>query len=248
MSATPTFPPGLAALAAQRQWVVCGDDKVPLTPSLDAPLAGAKANDPTTWRDAALASACVGAGLAPLVGYEFAAGDDYWGIDIDGCLDPATGTLTNRARAILALADTYAEPSAGRRGLHIIGCGPLPQRMIAAGQQGKKRGHYECYASGRYFRMTLDPSQAMTQCGRLMGRPWNLSPASCGPTRTSAPPWPRRHHRHRHRLGLSPTTPICSIVRALPATALGSPDCLTRGTGRGRDTPAGARAAPRSAH
>lgn len=165
MTAT-TLPPGLAELYADPHWVNWqseprpGDPKptkVPYMPSLKGERRKAKAGDPATWGTVDTAVAAAAAGRFTGVGYEFHAGAGRFGIDIDNCLDPATGLLTPLARAIVCLADTYCEPSPSGRGIHIIGRGELPRPEIEEDRHGKKKGSYELYGGARYFRMTLQP-------------------------------------------------------------------------------------------
>jgi len=163
---TLTPPPGLAELVARPNWVGWKKEardgqltKVPYQVKRGerGEDVKAKAGDPATWDTfAAVATACA-AGRFDGPGYEFHVGEDTIGIDLDDVRDPATGALTPLARAIIALADTYTEPSPSGRGVHIIGRGALPRPELEEGRHGKKKGDYELYGGGRFFTMTLQP-------------------------------------------------------------------------------------------
>ncbi len=166
MSMTATPPAGLAPLLNRRNWVGWRPEerdgkltKIPYQVERDDKGRDqkAKAGEPSTWDTfRAVADACT-AGRFAGPGYEFHAGEGFFGIDLDGVRDPQTGKLTPLAAAVVALADTYTEPSPSGRGVHIIGRGELPRPEIPEDRQGKKQGPYELYAGGRFFTMTLAP-------------------------------------------------------------------------------------------
>ncbi len=167
MTATTATPPaGLAPLLERPNWVGWRKEprdgrltKIPYQVERDDKGRDqkAKAGDPSTWDTfRAVADACT-AGRFAGPGYEFHAGEGFFGIDLDGVRDPQTGKLTPLAAAVVALADTYAEPSPSGRGVHIIGRGELPRPEIAADRQGKKKGSYELYGGAHFFTMTLEP-------------------------------------------------------------------------------------------
>ncbi len=160
MSMTATPPAGLAPLLERPNWVCWNRQlrdgkptKVPYQPRGGK----AKAEEPTTWDTFPAASAAHRAGRFAGIGYEFHAGEGFFGIDLDDVRDPQTGKLTPLAAAVVALADTYTEPSPSGRGVHIIGRGELPRPEIAEDRLGKKKGNYELYGGGRFFTMTLEP-------------------------------------------------------------------------------------------
>ena len=69
------------------------------------------------------------------------------GIDLDHCLDPATGEIEPWARDILAqFSGTYAEISPSKKGVKIFVRGTVPG--------GIKKGNIEIYPSGRFFTVT----------------------------------------------------------------------------------------------
>jgi len=54
------------------------------------------------------------------IGFAFLPGDGLIGIDIDGCIDAATGVITPRAGAIIDACASYTELSPSGTGVHII--------------------------------------------------------------------------------------------------------------------------------
>lgn len=108
----------------------------------------ASVSDPTTWAsfDVAVAAARRTPGLG--VGFVLTAADPFVGIDLDGCIDPATRAFTDPAarEAILRLA-SYTEASPSNTGVHIILRGKLPPG-------GRRKGAVEMYDSARYLTFT----------------------------------------------------------------------------------------------
>lgn len=94
------------------------------------------------------------------VGYVFAADDPYVGIDLDRCLDPATGTLAPWAADTLRDIDSYCETSPSGCGLKVWLCGKLPpdaqrhRRDGLAAVGAMPPGEIEVYEHGRYFAVT----------------------------------------------------------------------------------------------
>ena len=89
----------------------------------------------------------VKAGKVDGVGFVFTAEDDYVGIDLDGCIDPDTGAITNEAIAIVNAINSYTEISPSGTGLHIIAKGTLPPGR-------RRKGGSEAYEELRYFTFT----------------------------------------------------------------------------------------------
>lgn len=54
------------------------------------------------------------------LGFAFLPGDGMIGVDIDGAVDPDTGEISERCRAIVKACASYTEWSPSRRGVHII--------------------------------------------------------------------------------------------------------------------------------
>lgn len=117
--------------------------KIPINPSTGGQ---AMSNNPQTWGiyDNAIEScenySCNG------IGYVFT-GDGIVGIDIDNCVNNAI--ISEEARDIINITNSYTEFSQSGKGIHIICYGKLPP--------GKRRqGNVEMYETGRYFCMTGD--------------------------------------------------------------------------------------------
>jgi hypothetical protein len=131
-------------------------NKIPVDPQT---LANADTTDPTTW---GTFDACVAALPVALeeweqdnpstyrgggIGFVFTEQDPYCGIDLDGCVDPSTGTIAPWAQKHLATLESYAESTPSGTGLHILLEGRPPPR-------GRKKGKIETYDYARFFTMT----------------------------------------------------------------------------------------------
>ena len=129
------------------RWVCCTADKLPIDPKTGK---AAASTDPMTWADYATAAAAA----APLGcrGIGFVLGDGIAGIDIDHCIDPATGVVDERALAIMDAMQSYTELSPSGTGLHILFYGRKPgpacRRALGDGVG------LEMYDGGRYFTVT----------------------------------------------------------------------------------------------
>jgi len=113
--------------------------------------AHASSTDPSTWSPLDE--------LAPLpqrvsgVGFVFAADGDFFGVDIDDCVQG--GVIAPEAQAIIDRLDTYTEFSPSGNGVHIIGRGFLPDGgRRTSDVPGTKE--VEMYDEARYFTMTGD--------------------------------------------------------------------------------------------
>lgn len=123
-------------------------EKVPIDPKTGR---NAKSNDPETWgtfEQATDWAARNGGGI----GFEFAEGAPFCGIDLDHVRDADTGELVPWAREVVDALDTYTEVSPSGTGLHLIARAGKPEG-------GSKRANpdgtaFEMYDHGRYFRMT----------------------------------------------------------------------------------------------
>jgi primase/DNA polymerase family protein len=144
------------ALVARSQWIVWRylvtrpDEKPRKVPC--APTTGgfASSTNPATWGTWEEALAAYRRGGWEGVGYVFAADDSMAGIDLDNCIDAATGAIMPWAQAIIEAFDSYTERSPSGRGVHILIQGTMP------GGKGRKCGPYEAYSQGRYFTVTGD--------------------------------------------------------------------------------------------
>jgi primase-polymerase (primpol)-like protein len=68
-------------------------------------------------------------------------------VDIDKCIDLATGEIAPWAQAIIDRLNTYTELSQSQTGLHIIGTGTLPPGR-------RRQDRIEMYDEGRFFALT----------------------------------------------------------------------------------------------
>jgi len=168
---TLTLPPGLAELATKPNGVNWnleprpGDPKptkVPYTPSLAGPPQKAKAGEPATWGTLELAFAAANAGRFTGVGYEFHAGEGLLLFDLDRVIDES-GKIAPVARAIMALGNSYSEPSPSNTGIRIIAKGELPRPLIAEDRQGKKKGGFELYGGAHFGTLTCRPFKGYDQ-------------------------------------------------------------------------------------
>jgi putative DNA primase/helicase len=105
--------------------------------------APASTRDPATWAPYRL-----GAGHEN-VGFVFAEDDPYAGVDLDDCVDPATGEISPVARAVIRHLGSYAEISPSGRGVKIVVRGEVPGTR----RQNRRLG-VEMYDSRRFFALT----------------------------------------------------------------------------------------------
>jgi primase-polymerase (primpol)-like protein len=84
------------------------------------------------------------------VGFVFTLDDPYCGIDLDKCVNPASGAINDQAREIVDALQSYTELSPSGTGLHIIVRATLSAK-------GRKRDAIEIYDRGRYFTVTGQP-------------------------------------------------------------------------------------------
>lgn len=121
-------------------------DKTPLNPRTGA---NADSTAPDTWANYETAAeavtrlGCTGLGLV--------LGGGLVGIDVDHCIDPATGDLNETAREVLTATKSYAERSPSGTGIHILCRGQKPSKACKNSKAG-----FELYDGGRYFTVTGD--------------------------------------------------------------------------------------------
>jgi primase-polymerase (primpol)-like protein len=142
-----------ACLRERAQWVAwCHErrggrwTKVPFVASA-AKGRTASSTDPATWRS--WADAEVAYAWASGLGFVFSDADPYCGIDIDGCLDPASGMLDADVAAIVRSLDSYTEVSPSGSGLHVI------VRAVLRGTR-RSTGRVALFNEKRFFTMTGD--------------------------------------------------------------------------------------------
>ncbi|MBS1854337.1 MAG: hypothetical protein JST11_03145 [Acidobacteria bacterium] len=114
----------------------------------------AMANQPDTWNTFEQACRAVEQYGLTGVGFVFAPGGAYTGIDLDDCRDPETGALAPWAREIVESLATYTEVSPSGKGVKLVVRAQLP------GGRGRRRklasGEIEMYSRDRYFTLTGD--------------------------------------------------------------------------------------------
>jgi hypothetical protein len=112
----------------------------------------ASSTDASTWRSFEEAAHVAASGFDG-VGYVFAAGDPFCGVDLDACFD-ALGELHPEAARIVDTLNSYTERSVSRTGLHVIFRACMnghPRNRTGETPWG---GGIEIYDSGRYFVMS----------------------------------------------------------------------------------------------
>lgn len=145
-----------AALRERVQWVCWRSEyrggkwtKVPVQAVNPARLAST--TDPSTWGTFTAAREVAAAGGVDGIGYVFAEGDPFAGVDLDGCFDEA-GSLDETAALIVGRLDSYTERSPSGRGVHVL--------IGASVNGGRNRGRlpagvgFEVYDRGRFFTAT----------------------------------------------------------------------------------------------
>jgi hypothetical protein len=140
-----------AELKARRQWVGWKEELrngKPTKPPYSAVTGGlASHSSPATWASFDEVAAFEQRHAAiDGVGFVFTGDDEYAGVDLDKCRDPATGEIAAWGQAIIDRLNSYTETSPTGTGVHIIVCGRVPG--------GVKRGGVEIYDRQRYFTVT----------------------------------------------------------------------------------------------
>ena len=125
------------------------ETKLPIDPKTGGP---ASSTDPTTWAsfDDAVAACRRYAAMAG-VGFVFTADDEFCGIDLDDCIDPATGGMKPWGLRMLRTLNSYSEISPSGKGVKVFVRGRKP------GPHCKKPfedGAIEIYDSVRFFTIT----------------------------------------------------------------------------------------------
>ncbi|QLP97481.1 MAG: AAA family ATPase [Rhodoblastus sp.] len=149
----------LAELRTHTQWVawrhkeiVKADGTKKLTKPPVSPIhgGGASHSKPADWGTFDQARVFAMSRKMAGVGFVLAEGDGYTGIDLDKCRDPATGEIEPWARAILDLAETYAEISPSGTGIRLIARGKVEHATKS------DPAHVEIYGKQRYLTITGD--------------------------------------------------------------------------------------------
>jgi len=92
------------------------------------------------------------------VGFVFSAADPFCGVDLDDCIDPATGDIEPWAQDILKSLDSYAEVSPSGKGAKIFLRARKPGNRC---RRAYCSGEVEIYGQGRFFTVT---AQRMSMC------------------------------------------------------------------------------------
>src|SRR5215212_3126125 len=131
-----------------RQWVCWRSEERDgkLTKIPYSPLTGRRASstDPESWGGYPEAvRACRERGYDG-IGFTFTKDDPFCGVDIDRCLNAATGEIEPWAREIIEELDSYTEISPSGTGVHVLLSAVLPEGR-------NRKGRIEIYDRGRYF-------------------------------------------------------------------------------------------------
>lgn len=118
--------------------------KVPINPHTGE---YAKSNDQSTWGTAIAAMQAVTRHNLDGIGVMFANG--LAGIDIDSCVDSASGVVSEMALEIVDTVQSYTEYSPSGTGLHILFFGEIP-----AGERKNDTIGLEMYENFRFFTFT----------------------------------------------------------------------------------------------
>src|SRR3989440_7086878 len=119
--------------------------KRPFNPRTNVP---AKTNDLSTWTDVNQALRALATGRYNGIGFVFSESDPFTGTDLDACVSK-DGSIAAWAQAIITSLSSYTEYSPSKLGVHILTQATLPGA-------GRKIGHFEMYAEGRFFTLTPD--------------------------------------------------------------------------------------------
>jgi primase-polymerase (primpol)-like protein len=76
------------------------------------------------------------------------------GVDADKCRARDTGEIAPWAWALVRRLDTWFQASPTGTGLRGFLAGRIPERLLAGGKQGRRRGPVEVYQGGRYLTLT----------------------------------------------------------------------------------------------
>lgn len=149
----------------------------------------ASSTDPATWASCDEVCRAFNASRHAGIGFVFTDSDPYVGIDLDGCRDPETGTVTDWALDEVKRFDSYTEISPSETGLKIwiTADTKLPKgrnkKLLVPEIVAKKPG-VEVYSQGRYFAVTGNVFRAYTEIkhreSELLGflaRHWPEAPA-----------------------------------------------------------------------
>lgn len=109
----------------------------------------ASPTDPGTWSGFEAAIERYRDGGWDGIGFVLAPGAGLVCVDLDACVDPATGAIEPWAQDVINLLTSYTERSPSGTGVHIFVHGDLPGT-------GRRSGGIEMYDGGRFMTMTGD--------------------------------------------------------------------------------------------
>lgn len=147
-------------MKAKRQWVcwkTIQRDRPTKVPLQETGIAASSTN-PETWTG--FEEAFAASGKFDGIGFVFGPDRDMFGIDLDGCRDPQTGKVTEWAREVILLLNSYSEVSPSRTGVKIFCLGKLPfatgKKVAVAAERvvEEKDPAIEAYNHSRYFAVT----------------------------------------------------------------------------------------------
>lgn len=135
----------MAELKALPQWVGYTANKVPMNPNGGG---AAASNNPETWATAAQAWSAKRLHGWAGIGFVFTIGAGVIGVDLDDCFEETEDgrRLTDTARQVVQMLNSYTELSPSGNGLHILACGSIPHSV--------KQPGFEMYNELRYFTVT----------------------------------------------------------------------------------------------
>ena len=141
-----------SSLKARRQWICWShqtkeDGKLTKPPVSPHTGCITSATDSKLWVSFDEAMAAAKKFNLPGIGFSLSPDDDLTGGDLDDCWND-NGELSDTAREVLDLAETYAEISPSGKGIRLIWKGKIPAAVtfVPAG--------IEMYGTGRYLTIT----------------------------------------------------------------------------------------------
>jgi putative DNA primase/helicase len=109
----------------------------------------ASSTDPNTWAtfEDVLEALLAHPGRFDGIGFALSPDDPFVGVDLDHCREPGDGRVEPWAQDIVDRLDSCTEITPSGTGLRIFVQGKLPP-------EGRKRGNFEVYESGRFLTIT----------------------------------------------------------------------------------------------
>jgi hypothetical protein len=161
------------------------------------PRSGRKAShsDPATWGTFEQSLQTYQGGGYDGVGYVFAEGDPFAGIDLDGCVDEA-GELAGWAREMVEAFATYSEVSPSGRGVKLFFRGRKPDYAGCSVEEiAGTSARMEVYDRKRFFTVTgsiwpgcpADLEDRQVQLDALCRHYWKPAPAPSAPPPAATP-------------------------------------------------------------